>query len=206
MIFRMFIRLFYSTQCTESMNLWQVIRNEGIERMFIPICLDDFNSKQISQLSIKEIPAIVISAESQPPAVYEGPQMCSQWLNTFTMNRRQNMLAQIDAQRRLIQKTQAIARTQANTALEYTATEMEGVSDDYAYNNTDLSQPKNFVMIGHEDKCQIMTPQAVEGKVNSDMMRKQISEIESARNNDTQQFMQAMEQSQINAVMSGMSY
>jgi hypothetical protein len=174
--------------------------------MFIPICLDDFNSKQISQLSIKEIPAIVISAESQPPAVYEGPQMCSQWLNTFTMNRRQNMLAQIDAQRRLIQKTQAIARTQANTALEYTATEMEGVSDDYAYNNTDLSQPKNFVMIGHEDKCQIMTPQAVEGKVNSDMMRKQISEIESARNNDTQQFMQAMEQSQINAVMSGMSY
>lgn len=198
----MFIRVFYSAKCRECINLWQVIYNEGIARMFIPVCLDNFNSKQIASMmsTVKAIPAIVVSAENQPSAVFEGPQRCSQWLTNFTLNRRRNMAQQVEQQRRLIQKAQTIAKHQDGTD-GFTEAEMLGISDSYSYNATDLCQPKSFVMVGDEDKYAIMTPQIVEGKVDIETMKRQLAELDASRNADTQQFMKTMEMNQINAVI-----
>lgn len=200
----MFIRLFYSTKCNECMNLWQVIQNENIVKMFIPVCLDNYTSKQVSglkQMGINVVPTIVISAENQPTAIFEGPVKCSQWLNNFTLNRRKNMIQYVEQQRRLIQKEHSNFRNQENGALEYAEAEMEGVSDNYAYNNTELSHPKNFMMIGEENNSFIHTPQVVEGKVDIDTMKKRLAELEANRNADNQQMMKIMEQNQIKAVL-----
>ena len=61
----MIISLFFSTKCQECMNLWQVISNEGIDKMFNLINLDTFSSQQLSKLSITQIPTIVISNQNQ---------------------------------------------------------------------------------------------------------------------------------------------
>lgn len=199
----MFIRVFYSNKCKECMNLWQVIWNEGINRMFIPVCLDNFSPKELAQMksSIREIPAIVISMENQPSAIYQGPVECSRWLTSFTLNRRKNLAQQVDQQRRLIQKAQAVAKAQEGGIVEYTEAEMEGISDTYSYNDTELSNAKNYVMVGDEDKCVILTPQVSENKVNVVDMRRELAELENQRNTDKQEFMQLMEQNQIRAVI-----
>ena len=157
----MFIRLFYSTECKECMNLWSVIYNENISNMFIPICLDNFSSKKISQLKIKEIPAIVISCENKPSSIFEGPQQCSQWMTTLMYNRRKNICNQVEQQRNLIQKAQSEMRTQEGGTLEYIAEEMDGISDNYSYNMTELCQPKNFIPYGEEEKYNIISGEPI---------------------------------------------
>ena len=153
----MIIRLFYSTKCEECMNLWQVIKNENISKMFTPVCIDTFNSKQLETIAIKLVPAIVISSENQPSSIFEGTMKCSQWLTSFTINRRRNLALQVNEQRKLIQKAQAQDRIQNEGALEYNEAEMEGISDSYSYNNIELYQPKNFVTVGNEEHAKIVT-------------------------------------------------
>lgn len=197
----MFIRLFYSNKCNECMNLWHVINNENIVKMFIPICVDNLSSKEISQLSIKEVPAIVVSAQNVFPSIFEGPVQCSQWLTNFTINRRRNLAQQVDQQRKLIQKAHATVRMQEGGPIEYTEAEMDGVSDNYSYNNTDMGQAKSFVMVGDEENHFIRTPQMIENKVDLDAMKRQLSELESSRQSDNQQFMKIMEQNQIRSII-----
>jgi hypothetical protein len=189
------------------MNLIQVINNEGITKLFIPICLDNFSSKQIAGLSIQEIPAIVISAENKPTAVYEGPQKCSQWLNGFIINRRKNLVQQVDQQRRLIQKSQAVAREQNDGPIGYTS-EMDGISDEYSYTQIDIAQPKNFVTVGNEDNCIVtlhMDKNNIDGKIDAMSMARQIKEQEANRNKDTSLFKQQMEQNIIKTVVNNQS-
>lgn len=196
----MFIRLYYTKRCNECLNLLRVIQNEGIERMFIYMCLDEFSAADISKLSIKVLPSIVVSIENQNPSVYEGPQRCSQWLTDFTINRRRNLAQQVEQQMRMIQKTHATIRQQEGGPIEYTEAEMDGIGDSYAYNNIDICQPKNFVIVGTEDKSFIRTPNMEEGKVNLTELERRLDAIEKSRNNDRDQFMKNMEQNQINAI------
>lgn len=198
----MIIRLFYSTKCKECMNMMNVIKNEGIMLMFKLICLDKLTSEQCSKLQIKEIPAIVISAENHQTSIFEGPQKCSQWLNNFTINRRKNMIQQVEQQRRLIQKANAIAREKEGGPLEYIDAEMNGVTDNYSYHNTELSQPKNFAIIGSEQTLSISTPQIIETKIDRNQMNKNLKDIEAKRNIENIELKNIMERTQINKILS----
>lgn len=197
----MFFRLFYSKTCNECMNLWQVICNENITNIFILVCVDDFTIKDLANLEVSVVPSIVISAENQPSETHEGPVACSRWLTGFTMNRRKNLAARVDQQRRVIQKAQADVRRQEDGALDYAEAEMEGVSDMYSYTGTDLCQSKNFVMVGDEHKYNILTPQIHEGKIDLNAMKRQMELVEDARSKDTQQYMKTMESEQIKAIV-----
>lgn len=197
----MFFRLFFSNICSECINLWSVIRNENIANIFIPVCVDDFSIKDLSKLEVSVVPSIVISSDNRPSEIYEGPVACSRWLTNFTMNRRKNLAARVDQQRRIIQKAQSEVRKQEDGALDYAEAEMEGVSDMYSYTGTDLCQSKNFVMVGDENRYNILTPQIVEGKVDLNTMRKQMELVQDSRLKDTQQFMKIMEREQIKAVI-----
>lgn len=199
-----FIRVFYSVECNECMNLWQVIYNEGIGRMFIPVCLDKYTSKQIQNLGlgIKVLPSIVVSTQNHPPLIYEGPQKCSQWLTNFTLNRRKSIAQQIEQHRKLIQKEHARVRTLEGGPIEYSEAEMEGMSDDYAYNDTDLCQPKNFVMVGNEESSRIVTvTNTKDCKFDMAATKAYVAELEKTRSMDTTHLKEDMEKRQINAVI-----
>ncbi len=197
----MFFRLFFSKTCDECSNLWRVICNENIANIFILVCVDDFSIKDLSKLEVSIVPSIVISSDNQPSEIYEGPVLCSRWLTGFTMNRRKNLAARVDNQRRIIQKAQSDVRKQEDGALDYAEAEMEGVSDMYSYTGTDLCQSKNFVMVGDENKYNILTPQIVEGKVDLNTMKRQMQIVEDSRAKDTQHFMKTMERDQIKAIV-----
>jgi hypothetical protein len=197
----MFFRLFYSRACEESTNLLQVIYNENIINIFILICVEDLSIKDMSNLNIDVVPSIVISADNVPSEIHQGPVACSRWLTGFTMNRRKNLAARVDQQRRIIQKAQSDARKQEDGALDYSEAEMEGVSDMYSYTGTDLCQSKNFVMVGDENKYNILTPQIVEGKVDLNTMKRQMQQIDDMRSKDTQEFMKTMEREQIRTII-----
>ncbi len=196
----MFIRLFYSPRCAECSNLWTVIKNENIEKLFIVVCVDNFTSKEMQQLDIKEVPAIILSAENQPSALYEGPQKCSEWLTNFTINRRKNIAHYVETQRKLIQNEQATIKAQEGI-LEYTEAEMDGITDNYSFNHTELYQPKSFVTVGNEDKFNILTPIVEENKITNDVMRKNLLSVNAARDTETKQIMQTMEQNQIKKIL-----
>jgi hypothetical protein len=136
--------------------------------------------------------------------IFEGPQKCSEWLNSFIVNRRKNLAYMVDEKRRLIQKAQSAIRVQEGGPLEYNETEMDGIADNYSYNAIDIAQPKSFMTIGDEDKHNIITFQNKSGKeekISSDLMKKQMITIENARNADNQKFAEIMEKSQIEAVI-----
>lgn len=199
----MFTRIFYSEKCNGCINLWNIIYSEGITRIFIPICVDKLTAKQISQLKLTMVPAIVIANDNQAPVIYEGVKQCSQWLSNFIYNRRMNIKQRVEQQRKLIQKQQILSRVQDGGTIGYADSEMDGVSDSYSYNHIDLCQPKNFVTIGNEIDCRIITPQLKDNKENrmsNDEMLRQLRDLESNRNSDNQKFMQLMEQNQITAV------
>lgn len=184
------------------MTLWQVIHNENLDNMITPVCLDSMPPKDLMSLNVKQVPTIVVCCENQQPVIHEGPMRCSKWLTNFTINRRQNLARHVEQQMRLIQKTHSIARTQEGGPIEYTESEMDGISDSYSYNNTDLSQPKSFVMIGEEENYCIRTPQINnEEKIDTNKMMQSLNELEKSRQNDNQQFMNTMERNQIKAVI-----
>ena len=198
----MIIQLFYSAQCKACNELWTVILNEGMQRMFTPVCLDNMNPKTIAELKLERIPAIVISSEDKlQPVIYEGSKSCSEWLNTVIQNRRNTLKQQIENQRKLIQQKQVAARIKEQGALEYISEEMDGVTDTYSYVATDLYQPKNFVPVGQEQNFNVITPQDKERKFTHEDLSIQMKNIIGTRSKDTNEYQKIMEQQQIQSVL-----
>ena len=112
---------------------------------------------------------------------------------------------QTEANRKNIQQAQNELRKNEEGAIEYNENEMEGISDSYSYNNVDLAQPKNFVMVGNEDKQHIVTVNENESKFSKNELRAKMSELNIQRNIDTKEYSQFMEQSQIQKIVSNLN-
>ena len=97
--------------------------------------------------------------------------------------------------------TVAIKKKINNSVLEYIGDEMDGVSDDYAYILTDMSQPKTYVRVGYEQHLKVVTPQLKETKISKDEMSHTVSELDKRRTVDTTAIKQQMEQNQLQAVL-----
>lgn len=182
------------------MELWQVVMNEGIQQMFVPICLDRMSSRELAQLKLEKVPTIIITAPNQNPQLMEGPKQCSQWLNQIIQNRRNNMMQYVEQQRRLIQKQQQDKKMQEG-CLEFIGEEMDGVSDAYSYLATDMYQPKNFIPVGQEENYRMATIQVTENKLTKDEMTRNLTDIRNNREKDTEELKQIMEENQIQQIM-----
>lgn len=183
------------------MSLMQVITNEGISNYFIPICIDDYTSAQLQNLSIKEVPSIVVSEQNQRPAVYEGPQQCSEWLNNFTYNRRKGLAQLANQQRKMIQKSHMEVSSGENGPLEYIDAEMDGIADEYAYNNIDFAQAKNFIPVGLEDKYHITTITHNVDKIKNDELNSELRNLDKMRKDENSTIKRKMEEEQIRKVI-----
>jgi hypothetical protein len=197
----MLIRLFYSKKCKECMSLCEVIHNEKISDMITFICIDNYTSKQLETLIFKQVPVIVITQDDNKPMIYEGAIKCSQWLNAFTYNKRKMIAKEVNEKRKQIQKSQIEDRQNFGGALEYNDSEMNGISDEYSYCNTDLPQPKSFVNVGNEGATKIFTIANNENKISNITLKKTLKETEINRENDKRDFIKIMEQKQISAVI-----
>ncbi len=198
----MFIQLFYSKKCQACNELWTVIINEGLQRMFVPVCLDNMSTKNIAELKLERIPAIVILSDTQRPIVYEGSKNCGDWINTIIKNRRLNTKQHVETQQRLVNQNKSMIRSnEQGSALEYVMEEMDGVSDAYSYVATDMYQPKNYVPVGQENSFGLVTPQDTEHKINAIDITANIREVMRGRERDTIELQKNMEQQQIQIIM-----
>jgi len=175
--------------------------NERIDKLFTFICLDDFTIKEISKLRIKFVPTIVISDKNSATVIYEGAKKCSHWLKQFILNHKMSINKRAEIQRKMNQKEETIARLKNDAAIGYCSAEMEGCADEYSYANNNLGQPKNYIMVGHESKHKILTPQVKQNKIRGNEMKKNMNNIINKRKNDNEKLKQYMEKKQIEAVI-----
>jgi hypothetical protein len=197
-------RLFYANSDKESMNIYNIIMQNGMTRLFQMTDVTQLSMDQLSNLQMKTVPTIVISSPNNRPEVYDGPKNCSVFLNTLIINRRASQIQETETRMKIIQKAQRDARLVSEGPSEYSEAEMSGVSDNYSYMQTDMAQAKSFVLVGQEDATTVITPQLKESKINKNQMSADLSSLQKQREVDTKNFSNIMEQRQIDAIYGNM--
>jgi hypothetical protein len=193
-------RLFYANGDKESMNIYNIIMQNGMTRLFQLTDVTELQMEQLAKLQMKSVPTIVISSANSRPEVYDGPKNCSIFLNNLILNRRASQIQETETRMKLIQKAQRDARIVNDGPAEYSEAEMSGTSDNYAYMPTDMAQAKSFVLVGQEDATVVITPQINESKINKGQMLSDLSNLQKQREQDMNNYKSMMEQRQIDAI------
>lgn len=193
-------RLFYANSDKESMNIYNIIMQNGMTRLFQLTDVTQLDMEQLAKLQMKSVPTIVISSANNRPEVYDGPKNCSIFLNNLILNRRASQIQETETRMKLIQKAQRDARIVNDGPAEYSEAEMSGTSDNYAYMQTDMAQAKSFVLVGQEDATVVITPQINESKINKGQMLSDLSNLQKQRESDINNYKSMMEQRQIDAI------
>lgn len=195
-------RLFYASNDKESMNIYNIIIQNGLNRLFQDIDVIKLPMQELQNLSMKTVPTIVVSSPQTRPDVYDGPKNCSLFLNNLIVNRRTSQIQETESRMQIIQKAQRDARMKSEGPAEYCEAEMTGTSDGYAYMQTDMAQAKSFVLVGQEDDISVITPQCKEVKIGKRQMAADLVSLEKARNQDLTSYKSEMEQRQIDSIFS----
>jgi hypothetical protein len=195
-------RLYYAETDKESMVIKNVIMDNALGRIFNRTDVTELSLDQLQMLDMQSIPTIVVSSPNNRPDVYDGPKKCSMFLNNLIMNRRTTQMTETESRMKLIQKAQRDSRLKSEGPSEYSEAEMSGVSDSYAYMQTDMAQAKAYVLVGQEDSTYVITPQVNESKITKKRMETDLNTLENQRKQDLNTFKEGMEQRQIDSVFS----
>lgn len=178
-------RLFYTAEDKEAMNIYNIIVQQGMMGLFrFTDVVNDLTVEQLEKLQMTSVPTIVVSSINTKPMVYDGPAACAHFLNELIINRRSTQMKDVESRMKVIQKAQRDARLKTDGPSEYSEAEMSGKSDNYAYMQTDMAQPKSFVLIGQEDSNSVITPQVNESKINKQQMASDLSNLKRQREQD----------------------
>lgn len=168
--------LFYSKNCEGSKHLISLMQNENLIRFFHPICTDD-NPKIPPQ--IKVTPVLIIKGVAAPYVAGDAFAWLSkikQWKINTEMNRvsaaQQNYLQQVNKN---------IVAMPNDAILGFSPTEMEGLSDMFAYLQSDNPAPLTYV--SKEGVDNIFTPPLEDGtfKVKPDSSKLKVNRVEQTK-------------------------
>ena len=89
---------------------------------------------------------------------------------------------------------------QADTGniIEFSGVEMQGISDDYAYLDADIPQPKNFLQCGQEAQSILTFNEG--SKITEEEIGQKITQVKNQRNTQGELFQQQMRIGQLEAV------
>jgi hypothetical protein len=192
--------LFYANGDSESMNIYNIILRNDLGRIFEATDVTQMSVNELERLQMKKLPTIVISSANTSPDVRDGPSACAQFLNMMIVNRRATQIQEAETRMKMIQMAQKESRMKTEGPSEYSEAEMSGSSDNYSYMQSDVFQPKAFVLIGQEDTLNVITPQLNETKINKKQMSADLSTLERQRQMDLSGYKTDMEQRQIDAI------
>jgi hypothetical protein len=192
--------LFYAGGDPESMNIYNIILQNEMGRLFEATDVTKMSVSELERLHMKNLPTIVISSANTRPDVRDGPSACAQFLNTMIVNRRATQIQEAESRMKMIQRAQKESRLKTEGPSEYSEAEMAGTSDNYSYMQSDVFQPKSFVLVGQEDSVNVITPQLNESKIGNKQMTSDLSALERQRKQDLNSYKSDMEQRQIDAI------
>jgi len=166
---------------------------EGIIGWFEKMNIDNFSLEQLLEFGLKSVPAILIISNNKKE-LYEG-RNAFKWIEHFIQNRRNNMAMMVNSNRqKILQKNMMIN----NSITDFSKAEMSGMSDDYAYLNTDIAQAKNYV------NCNIDTQPIItfneKNKLNQAEMQNAMNDVEKYRKQQNQVLKDDMRNGQIEAI------
>ena len=180
--------LFYSTKCDYCHELIRLMKNEGIISYFRMICVDG-NIENIPK-TITQVPAILTTDTNKIYLANEA----FKWLQGIKYMRQKNL-------NKKIIEYNIYKNMQVGGPHSFISSEMNGISDNFAYTNIDMAQPKTFQDYGKDDQNVILTPPKDTIKINSTQQNKKLKEIELAREQQSKLFNETMKQEQIKAVI-----
>lgn len=192
--------LFYAKGDLESSNIYNRIIENGLGRIFESTDVTEMSLQELERLQMRSIPTIVISSSNARPDVRDGPQACAQFLNTLIVNRRASQIQEAEGRMKMIQRASKEARLKSEGPSEYSEAEMAGTSDNYSYMQSDIFQPKTFVLVGQEDAVNVITPQFNESTIGKKQMSSDLDRIKRQRDQDLNSYKTDMEQRQIDAI------
>lgn len=175
----MFGHLFYSRNCKSCGDFIRIINQEGIINGFNMISIDDLSAQQITNLSIKFVPTVIVRDQNGSNIFEAGKAF--EWVNNLIQFRRQNMAKMVEMQRRRIIQANINAGV-TGVGMEHSPMETSGISDDFSYLVTDHAQPKSFMPYGHDDQYKIVTLKNLdESRLSEGEQKQRISNYEKSR-------------------------
>lgn len=182
--------IFYSTQCQFCHDLIRSMKNEGILQYFRMICVD--NNIQNIPANITQVPAIITTDTNRVYLANEA----FKWLQGVKYMRQQKIN---ESNKKLIEYN-IQKNAQSGGPHSFISTEMNGISDNFAYTDIDMAQPKNFQEYGKDDRDIILTP-PIDTKINTSQQSKKLKEAELSREQQNKVFSENMKQGQLQAVL-----
>jgi hypothetical protein len=156
--------------------------------IFKCICVDKMPIDNLSKMGIKNVPTIIIKNQNGASSLYEC-RNAFMWLENILKYRRNSS----------IKKNFDIPV--ASIIDGYKTEELNGISDQYAYLQTDIPHPKSFLPYGKDEQYRIITIPSnandkLDGKDQSDMINK----LESLREKQTDDIRNIMEKNQLDII------
>jgi hypothetical protein len=188
------IYFFYSSKnCENSAHMWKIMERESILGWFEKMNIDNFTIDQLTVFGLKSVPAILI-INNNIKELYEGKDSFK-WVEQFIQNRRNNISMMVDANRqKLLQRNNMINKSIS----DFSKSEMTGLSDDYAYLNTDIAQSKNYANCNMNNQT-IITFNERE-KLNQNEMKNAMNYVEQQRKQQNEILKNDMRNGQIDAI------
>ena len=180
------VNIYYFSKYSETcLNLLRLMDAHGIKNKFLMMCVDDMHELPTG---LERIPTLIISGIPKP---FVGNDAL-QWFNDNKVFFAQQT-AEIQSKMHLYNMAKSADGSTMNGFIDC---EHKGISDEYAYADTDMPQPKSFVEYGSDGNV-IFTP-PIDGKIKEDVQKRLIRDAVSQRNNQEDEYKKNMKQDQIN--------
>ena len=180
----------FSTMCTD---LLKLMDSYGVLNKFFLKCIDDM---EILPKGLERIPTLIVVGVNKPLVAREAMEWFDSMRPMFSQQNNDMLSKKIMFN---IMKN----NTEANNGPKgYVHCEYDGVSDSFAYTNTDLAQPKTFCEF-ENDGSVIYTPQSEDKTmaIKDSEQKRYINDLQKNRKQQESEFSNIMRQGQIDAVI-----
>lgn len=185
------INIFYYSRVSKlCIDMIKMMDNYGIINRFMLKCIDDMNPAQIPN-GLDRVPTLIVAGIDKPLVANEAVK----WFN--------------DNRPYLIQQTSEMTNKKIIYNLTKNSNNMSGpkgfsdehcgISDNFAYMETDEAQPKEFCRYGSDDD-EIYTPPK-DGKINTVQQKKLIADVDADRKQHEKEYAVAMKQEQVDKLI-----
>lgn len=177
--------LFYSNKCNSCKNFIQLLKNNNINNLFKMKCIDGIQIDKLLKTGIKNVPTLLIKGQNGKTALYECINAFI-WIDNFIKynknapSQEENIVSFLDG---------------------YKVDELEGISDTYAFLQSDDPLPKSFQPYGKDNQFKILTLPSNNEKILDKDQNILLKKIESERDKQTQQLREQMEKTHLDIMM-----
>jgi hypothetical protein len=181
--------IFFSELCDSCTNLRLLMKNENILHYFEPQCIDR-KEDYYKSIGITHVPTLIVPGIQKPLITVDA----FKWLQNVKCMRYQNTM---NNSNKMLQYNM-MKNMQMDGPNAYVSTEMSGLSDKFAYTDTDMAQVKSF-SYGNEDP--IYTGPAEDDKISAAEYTKLIQDNDITRKQSEKEFEKIMKKGQLQAII-----